>query len=170
MARPLDDRDRKILAALKADAWLTYPALGERVSLSASAVQRRVERLIREGVILGAHAQVARQPTPEGVSVCLLAELSDESTEALAQITQVLSGLPQVVNAHYVAGEADLAMWLEFADIAEYNLFLESHINRWPLIRKFKTLVVLRTLKSSGATGDIWPEAEAPASSSANSF
>ena len=147
MAKTLDDRDRQILAALETDAWLTYPALGERVSLSASAVQRRVERLIRERVILGARALVASPGPKERLSVYLLAELTEESAETLAYVAEALRALPQVVKAHYVAGEADVAMWLEFADLAEYNLFLESHINSWPVIRKFKTLVVLRPLK-----------------------
>ncbi len=148
MAKAIDDRDRQILAALQADAWLTYAALGERVSLSASAVQRRVERLIDERVLLGAQARVAAEPGRTGMSVYLLAELSEESAETLADLTGLLRGLPQVTAAHYVAGEADIAMSLEFADVAEYDLFLDRHINRAPAIRKFKTLVVLRTLKA----------------------
>ena len=72
MAGPRDDRDRKILKALKADAWLTYAALGERVNLSASAVQRRVERLIAAGVLRGAHAEVAGEQHP-GLTIYLLA-------------------------------------------------------------------------------------------------
>ena len=157
MAKPLDDRDRQILAALKADAWLTYPALGEQVCLSASAVQRRVERLIREGVILGAQARVASPAQPEALFVYLLAELAEESSTTLAYVASLLRDLPQVVNAHYVAGEADVALWLEFADMAEYDLFLERHINRSPVIRKFKSLVVLRTLKASAGSGDFGP-------------
>lgn len=149
MAKTLDSRDRKILSALKADAWLTYADLGERVSLSASAVQRRVERLIRDGVILGAQTQVLEEASPGGMSVYLLAELSEESAETLADLTARLRALPQVVEAHYVVGEADIAMSLEFADVAEYDAFLETHINRSPAIRKFKTLVILRTLKAA---------------------
>jgi DNA-binding Lrp family transcriptional regulator len=56
MAGPRDNRDRQLLDLLKADAWLTYAALGERVNLSASAVQRRVERLIADGTLRGARS------------------------------------------------------------------------------------------------------------------
>ena len=43
--RPLDARDRQIVSLLQGDAWLTYVELAARVHLSASAVQRRVERM-----------------------------------------------------------------------------------------------------------------------------
>jgi DNA-binding Lrp family transcriptional regulator len=150
MARALDDRDRRILALLQADAWLTYPALGDQVNLSASAAQRRVERMIRDGVILGARAQIAAIAPMKRVVVYLLAELADESTATIEQLSTALSAVPEVVEAYYVVGEADVALRLEFADIGAYDLFLERHVNRSPAIARFKTLVVLRTLKPSG--------------------
>lgn len=67
----MDDRDRRILEELKADAWVSYAALAERVHLSASAVQCRVEKLIAGGVLQGAHARVA--------SVCDYAHFVDEN-------------------------------------------------------------------------------------------
>ena len=54
MPKPdLDDLDRRLLAELGADARLTQVALAARVGLSRSAVQERLKRLERDGVILG---------------------------------------------------------------------------------------------------------------------
>lgn len=54
----MDDRDRRILEALRADAWLSYAELAVRVHLSASAVQRRVEKLIESAHYVAGEADV----------------------------------------------------------------------------------------------------------------
>ena len=46
-ATALDKIDRALLAALQEDGSLTSDKLSERVGLSASAIHRRVRRLIR---------------------------------------------------------------------------------------------------------------------------
>jgi DNA-binding Lrp family transcriptional regulator len=145
MGRVRDDRDRRILNLLKADAWLTYAALGERVNLSASAVQRRVERLIADGVVRGARADVATEPHA-GLTVYLLAELADDNEATIQRAAETICRASEVSEAHYVTGEADLLLKLELADMAHYDRFLATHLNAQPAIRRFKTLASLRLL------------------------
>lgn len=142
----LDDRDRRILALLRADAWLSYTALSARVNLSASAVQRRVERMIAAGIILGAKAEVALPESVPGLTVFLLVELADESRRALQRFTSTIAANSTVVEAYYVTGEADVVLKLRLPDINAYDRFVEAHINPSPLIRRFKTLTALRSL------------------------
>ena len=47
----LDDTDERILAELAENARATFAEIGERVSLSAPAVKRRVDRMLDSGVI-----------------------------------------------------------------------------------------------------------------------
>src|SRR5688572_24060465 len=54
----MDDVDRQIVALLREDARRSYQSIGARVSLSAPAVKRRVDRLESAGVIRGYSAQV----------------------------------------------------------------------------------------------------------------
>ena len=54
MSKPdLDGLDRRLLAELLADARMPQAALGARLGLSRSAIQARIQRLEREGVIQG---------------------------------------------------------------------------------------------------------------------
>jgi Lrp/AsnC family leucine-responsive transcriptional regulator len=145
MGMPRDERDRQILNLLKGDAWLTYAALAERVNLSASAVQRRVERLIANRVLLGARAQVADDPDAE-LTVYFLAELIDDSAQTIQQFSRAIHGVPQVREAHYVTGEADVMLKLSVADMGEYDRFITKHVNAQPTVRRFKTLIALRPL------------------------
>jgi DNA-binding Lrp family transcriptional regulator len=146
MTMVLDVRDRQILTLLRADAWLSYTALSRKVNLSASAVQRRVERMIASGIILGARAEVAVQEAQAPLTLFLLAELADESRAALKRFSNRVADHPAVVEAHYVAGEADVLLKLRLPDMAAYDRFVETHINASPLVRRFKTLTALRSL------------------------
>ena len=49
----MDDIDRQIVALLRQDARRSFQSIGMRVSLSAPAVKRRVDRLEADGVIRG---------------------------------------------------------------------------------------------------------------------
>ena len=120
------------------------------MNLSASAVQRRVERMIRAGVILGARAMTAAPEADAPLTIFLLAELADESREALQRFSATVAAHPAVVEAHYVAGEADVVLKLSLADMTAYDRFVQAHINTSPLVRRFKTLTALRSLGPPG--------------------
>jgi DNA-binding Lrp family transcriptional regulator len=147
MTPALDERDHHILELLQADAWLTYAELAKRVHLSASAVQRRVERLIDLHVIAGAHARVKLTDTRAPLHVFLLAELADDAASTIKRLVRTLDSLREVIEAHYVAGDTDVVLKIRVADMAAYDQFVQRHFNRSPLIRRFKTLAVLRSLK-----------------------
>jgi len=145
MGAPRDERDQQILNLLRDDAWLTYAALAERVNLSASAVQRRVERLIAEGTLLGARARVADDPN-EGLVVYLLAELADDSARTIGEFSTAILAADEVREAHYITGESDVILKLGVKDMAQYDRFVARHMNGRPMVRRFKTMVSLRTL------------------------
>jgi DNA-binding Lrp family transcriptional regulator len=142
---PRDERDRQILRLLQADAWLTYAALAQQVNLSASAVQRRVERLIADGVLLGAHAEVAEEASGE-LTVYLLAELVDDSAQTIRKFAQAIRGAAEVREARYVTGEADVVLKLQVSDMRAYDRFVSSYVNDGSVVRRFKTFAALRAL------------------------
>ena len=147
MAVSIDDRDRLILELIQADAWLSYAAIAKHVHLSASAVQRRVERLIEKGVIRGARANVVLEETLPPLRILLLVELTDDSAATIRRFTRAMKASPEVIEADYVTGEADVVLKLQVADMAAYDNFVQRHINRSSLLRRFKTFAVLRSLK-----------------------
>src|SRR5699024_9384544 len=98
------------------------------------------------GIILGAKAQVDDPAAEAGLTVFLLAELTSETRQALESFSGSVAANPEVVEAWYVAGEADVLLKLRLADIAAYDRFVEAHVNASPLVRRFKTLTALRPL------------------------
>ena len=145
----MDERDRQILALLREDAWLSYVQLARQVHLSASAVQRRVERMKREGVLLGASARVAMDSEGRRLRVYALVELVDDRDATVSRFRRQIDRNGAVVEAHYVTGEADVVLTLEVADIGAYDAFVRRHFGDSPLVKRFKTLTSLRALKAA---------------------
>ena len=112
----LDDIDQRIIALLSADARASYAEIGSRVSLSAPAVKRRVDRLRAAGVIRGFTAVV--DPAAVGWTTEAFVELFCTGRTTPAQIAVAARRHPEVVGAYTVSGEADALVHLRAADIA----------------------------------------------------
>jgi DNA-binding Lrp family transcriptional regulator len=122
----LDRIDRRILAALQADARLTNQALSERVALSASACLARVRRLEQAGVIQGYHARL--DPFTLDLGLVLYAEvtLKGHSPEELAQFERTIGAVAAIVEASHVTGAYDYLLKVVTADMAEWTKLVEA--------------------------------------------
>src|SRR4029078_3291750 len=103
----LDRIDLRILHVLQADGRISNLKLAEAVSLSPTAVLARVQRLTREGYILGYEARL--NPAKLGAGMLVFVEvLLDRTTpnvfEAFKAAVQVQ---PQILECHMVAGGFD---------------------------------------------------------------
>jgi len=141
-----DGYDGAIVTLLQKNAWLSYVELGRLVHLSASAVQRRVERLRRDGVILGAQAQIAPAALGRGILLFVLVELRDESARHLKGMQRQMMREPGVKSVHYVAGSTDLIVEYLAAAMDEYAAFAERCLNGEANVRRYSTLTVLKTM------------------------
>jgi len=135
----LDDLDRRLIEELSLDARLTQVALAARVGLSRSAVQERLKRLEREGVIQGYTLRLAR-PRPAGLRAYLLVK---DSGPSHARALKALEGFPEVRVADSVAGEIGLVLQLEVANVEELNR-LRDEVGRLPGIASTQTLLVMK--------------------------
>jgi DNA-binding Lrp family transcriptional regulator len=118
----IDDLDREIVAELTRDARRSYATIGDRVGLSAPAVKRRVDRLRREGVIVGFSAVV--NPEATGSTEAFVEVYCREPISA-QRIAQVTERYPQVVAAYIVSGEPDALVHVRASDVAELDDVLE---------------------------------------------
>src|SRR5215218_2870314 len=100
----MDDIDRQIVALLRQDARRSFQSIGLRVSLSAPAVKRRVDRLEAEGVLRGYTARV--DPGRFGWATHAFVALYCEGRMAAGEVREALEHHPEVEAAYTVAGEA----------------------------------------------------------------
>src|SRR3954449_2347236 len=101
----MDGTDQQIIASLMADARASYAEIGAKVSLSAPAVKRRVDRLRAAKVIRGFTAIV--DPAAIGWTTEAFVELFCTGRTSPAQLSAAAKRHPAVVGLYTVAGEAD---------------------------------------------------------------
>ncbi|MCO8275311.1 Lrp/AsnC family transcriptional regulator [Actinoplanes sp. TRM 88003] len=139
----LDAVDQRIVALLVADARSSYAEIGARVSLSAPAVKRRVDRLRSSGVIKGFTTVV--EPSAVGWTTEAFVELFCTGRTTPAQITVATRRHPEVVGAYTVSGEADALVHLRAADIGHLEQVLER-LRAEPFVTSTRSMIVLSRL------------------------
>ncbi|WP_432170765.1 Lrp/AsnC family transcriptional regulator [Streptomyces sp. 1222.5] len=98
----MDHIDRALLARLQQDATQSYAALGQAVGLSAGAAHDRVRKLRERGAIRRTAAEV----DPAAVGAGALAYVTVDSTAWLGGSGESFAALPEILEAHVVAGSA----------------------------------------------------------------
>ncbi|GAA0390714.1 MULTISPECIES: Lrp/AsnC family transcriptional regulator [Micromonospora] len=144
----IDAVDQRIIALLVADARASYADIGTRVSLSAPAVKRRVDRLRAAGVIRGFTAIV--DPASVGWTTEAFVELFCAGRTTPAQIGAAVRRHPEVVGAYTVSGEADALVHLRAADIAHLEQALERLRAEGFVTSSRSTIVLSRLVESPG--------------------
>ena len=139
----IDGTDRQIVALLRENARRSFKDIGARVNLSAPAVKRRVDRLEREGVILGYTAVVDNHAF--GWHAEAFVDLFCEGRMPGESIKRAVEGEPGVVSAHTVAGEASALLHVMAEDTKDLESALER-IRSTDGISRTVTEVVLSTL------------------------
>ncbi|HEY9477603.1 MAG TPA: Lrp/AsnC family transcriptional regulator [Microbacteriaceae bacterium] len=120
----MDSLDYGIIDLLRQNARAGYGDIGEVIGLSASAVKRRVDRLVADKVIRGFTVQV--DPAVDGLATEAYLELFCRGTVSPGELKRILSEVPEVVDAGTVTGSADAIVHMRSRDIAS----LESAIER----------------------------------------
>jgi DNA-binding Lrp family transcriptional regulator len=139
----IDDVDQQIIASLVADARASYAEIGSRVSLSAPAVKRRVDRMRSAGVIRGFTTIV--DPAAVGWTTEAFVELYCTGRTTPAQLTVAARRHPEVVGAYTVSGQADALVHLRAADIAHLEQALEK-LRAEPFVTSTRSMIVLSRL------------------------
>ncbi|MFC2967032.1 Lrp/AsnC family transcriptional regulator [Acidimangrovimonas pyrenivorans] len=110
-----DALDRKILAALSADARISMTELARRVHLSRPAVQARIARLEDNGAIRGYHADIHMPGDEDGQRALLMARIG---VRPCAPALDYLMGQPEVRQVWSIAGPQDATIEVITRDAA----------------------------------------------------
>ncbi len=139
MENTLDEIDRRLIAALQADARLSYRALGRQIGLSQPAVADRVRRLEESGVLTGYRAGVDRGRAGLPVTAFLRVTCTGDKFRAVHRLAEEL---PAVLECHHVTGEACFIVKVASADLAG----LERTIDRFREYGETVSSVVLSSI------------------------
>lgn len=139
----VDNLDRSILDLLRQNSRAGYGDIGSVVGLSASAVKRRVDRLVTDGVIRNFTIQI--DPNIDGMGTEAYVELFCRGTVAPEELLRILSAVPEVVDAGTVTGTADAMVRIRSRDIASLEAALER-VRLAPNVDHTRSAIVLSRL------------------------
>ena len=145
----LDRIDLKILDLLQRDGRIANTRLAEEVALSPTAVLARVQRLSREGYILGYEARLNPLKLGRGMMVfveVLLDRTTPNVFEAFKAAVHVRS---EIMECHMVAGGFDYLLKTRMADMSAYREFAGSVLWQLPGVRETRTYAVMEEVKNS---------------------
>jgi Lrp/AsnC family leucine-responsive transcriptional regulator len=143
----LDRIDLKILQCLQDDGRISNLKLADAVTLSPTAVLARVQRLSKEGYILGYEARL--NPLKLGAGMMVFVEvLLDKTTpnvfEAFKAAVHVRS---EIMECHMVAGGFDYLLKTRMADMTAYREFAGTVLWQLPGVRETRTYAVMEEVK-----------------------
>jgi len=139
----LDATDLEIVELLREDARRTFADIAPRVSLSAPAVKRRVDRLRSSGAITGFSARV--DPSALGWTTEAYVELFCRGRTSPADIAAAVSKHPEVMDACTITGEADALLHIRASDVRHFEQVVER-IGAEQFVVRTRSVIVLSRL------------------------
>lgn len=143
----LDRLDHAILDALAEDARISITDLASRIGLSKSPTQARLRRLEARGVIKGYRALL--DPITLGLDHVAFVEvrLTDTREAALVAFNAAVRAVPQIEQAHMIAGNFDYLLKVRTRDMADYRRVLGDVISALPHVAATSTFVAMEAVK-----------------------
>ena len=114
----MDAIDEKLLLALRDNARASTAKLARLVGRSRTSVQSRLDRLEREGVIVGYSVRVGPEHELGAVRAHVMIKVGPKEARA---VTAALKAIPQVRVLHSVSGDVDLIAVAATASVAEMD-------------------------------------------------
>jgi len=145
----LDRTDRRILQQLQEDGRISNLKLAEAVALSPTAVLARVQRLTREGYILGYEARLNPALLGAGMLVFVEVLLDRTTPNVFEQFKAAVQVHPEILECHMVAGGFDYLVKTRVADMEAYRHFAGTVLWQLPGVRETRTYAVMEEVKNS---------------------
>ena len=147
----LDQTDRRILTALQIAGRTSNADLAERINLSASACHRRVLRLDSLGVIKNYVALLNNRLVGLPTTVFVEITLSGQADEVLDAFEREVSQVPDVLECHLMAGEADYLLKVVAKDTDDFARIHRKYLARLPGVAQMHSSFSLRSVSNTTA-------------------
>jgi len=135
----MDDTDRLIVEALRADGRLSMRALAERLHISRASAYARLSRLERDGVIIGYAALV--DPVRYGYALSAYVYL-DIAQRSWKSVRGQLLSMPEVDHVALVSGEHDILLRVRARDAVFLRDVVLTRLQDIPEVNSTQTVLI----------------------------
>ncbi len=134
----MDEIDEKILKILEENSRTSYVDIGKKLRLSEGAVRRRVQNLVKEGVIK--KFTIQREFTRGTKAIVLISVNTPLPTPEVSRALRKIEGVQMVYE---VTGQYDIAVFISGASITDVDHCLEE-VRQVKGVMNTNTLIILR--------------------------
>ena len=145
----LDRHDKAIIKALQKNGRLTITALSQKVGLSNTPCQLRLQRLQKQGVITGFVAMVDNAKLGLDHVAFVQVTLSKTNSRALGEFNQAVKEIPAIEQCHMTASSFDYLLKVRTASMSDYRQVLGESISHLPHVQQTSTFVSMEAVKDS---------------------
>jgi len=134
----LDAIDNAILNILIKDSRTPYTTIAKKVGLSEAGVRKRIDRLVKMGVIKRFTIEVSRPAVVKAITLIT----ADTSTDT-SEVSRAVRSVNGVEKVYEVTGVYDVIAIISSPDISEVNRCIDE-LRRVRGVRSTNTMMVLR--------------------------
>jgi DNA-binding Lrp family transcriptional regulator len=139
----MDDVDRQLIAMLRADARTAVATLAKRLGVSRGTVQNRIDRMMREGAMLGFTLRLPPETDAHRVRAVMAIAIEGERSSA---VMAALRGFPEIEAVHTTNGRWDLMAELNAESLTAFSRALDG-IRQIKGIATTETSILLATTR-----------------------
>ncbi len=143
----MDEKDTKLLKLIQRDARATNSRLGRLVGLSTSAVNERVRKMKKKGVLKDYVAIL--DPAAVGLDVCAFIQVLLRRPEDEGEFLERVRDLPEVLECHHVTGQFSYLLKVRTPNVSHLELLLRDAIKNLTGVTRTETMIVLSSPKET---------------------
>ena len=141
----MDALDYRILDLLQRNGRATQLEIARTVRLSQPALAERIRKLEERGVITGYTARV--EPSRLGKDITAFIGLNIDHPKYFEGFTEKVKGLPEVLEAHRVAGQDSYLLKVRTENTRTLDALLVETLRAIPGVTRTHTTIVLTSIK-----------------------
>ncbi len=146
--KELDEFDFKILKIIQCNNRQPLERIAKEVRLSSSAVQRRLSRLRKIGIIQSEVAVLSPDALGRKLIAIVEVTLEREQPNILEEFKRRMVATSEVMQCYYVTGDADFIVIITAKDMQEFDGLTTTLFSENPSVKRFTTSMVVKTVKA----------------------
>ncbi len=143
----LDSLDISILNLLQADNFMPQRDIGDKIGLSAAAVQRRIKRLTDTGFIISNTSVLDSQKLGNLITICVTVAMENEKIESIDEAKSLFKSCPEVQQCYYVTGDTDFILIVVVPSMHYYEQLCRRLFFANPNIKRFRSFIATDLVK-----------------------
>ena|SRR5690349_8124123 len=147
MQMKLDRTDLRILQELQRDGRMPVVALAERVALSPTACQRRLQRLEDSGAIARYTAVINPSALGLEIQAFIQVRIERQAKEVTEAFEEAVRRLPEVRACYVMTGDLDFLLHVFVPDLKAFSDFAMHRLIGVPGVKDVRSSLVLESIK-----------------------